>query len=332
MENAARTTATSNNTSSRRNIYQEVTQLVIDKMKEGNLVWNQGFRRVSAQNWVTKSTYSGINYLILNYVYGHEPCPYYATFKQIKRLHGTIKKGAKGKMIVYYSPYYIQEGHKAINQEKYHQLSTAEQDKWERKASLQYFYLFNMCDTEHCDGFDYDYWANPDLSKGDTSDKNPSTEATLITKFKKVLDAYTDMPIIKDHRNTNAYAPSTDTIKIVPVQRWENKHDFVATVFHELVHSSGHTSRCNRPNLMDNLSFGSKGYAQEELVAELGAAFLCHHIDILPKAIENTAAYLQSWIEVLEKDERLLFRAAAQAQKAVHWILKTDNSTKKSSI
>ena len=75
---------------------------------------------------------------------------------------------------------------------------------------------------------------------------------------------------------------------------------------------------------MENLKFGSKNYAVEELVAEIGAAFLCHHIGSLPKTIENTAAYLQSWIQVLENDERLIFKAAAQAQKAVNWVLKRD--------
>ena len=82
MEN---TTQTAPVKKAKRNIYKEVTQLIIDKMKEGNLVWNQGFRRVAAQNWVTKSSYSGINHLILNYVYGHEPCPYYITYKQTRR-------------------------------------------------------------------------------------------------------------------------------------------------------------------------------------------------------------------------------------------------------
>ena len=327
MENTASTAnkKTCVSRQARRNIHQEVTQLIIDKMKEGNLVWtclapgkNQGFRRVAAQNWVTKSTYSGINYLILNYLYGHESCPYYVTFKQVRRLGGTIKKGAKGKMIVFYSPYFTQDGQKALNQEKYNQLSTSEQSKWERKATLRHFYLFNMADTENCKDFDYDYWTSAELPQAEEV-----SEKSLISGFKSVLDAYTDKPVFEDHRNKNAYSPTEDVIKLVPVQRWDNKHDFVATAFHEIIHSSGHASRCNRPNLMENLAFGSKNYALEELCAEIGAAFLCHHIGILPKAIDNTAAYLQSWIQVLENDERLIFKAAAQAQKAVNWILKT---------
>lgn len=316
MEN---TTSTAPVKKAKRNIYKEVTQLIIDKMKEGHLVWNQGFQRVAAQNWVTKSTYSGINHLILNYVYGHEPCPFYATFKQIRKLGGNIKKGAKGKLIVYYSPFFIQEGKKSINEEQFNKLSHSEQGSWERKAAIRFFYVFNMMDSENCDGFDYTSYTSEKVSQ-----LEKPNEQDLLFKFKAVLDGYTDKPDFIDHRNKNAYSPSQDIIKLVPVQRWDNKHNFVATALHEIIHSTGHESRLHRPNLMENLNFGSKDYAFEELTAEIGAAFLCQHLGILPKAIENTAAYLQSWILVLENDERLLFRASAHAQKAVNWVLKKD--------
>ena len=86
------------------------------------------------------------------------------------------------------------------------------------------------------------------------------------------------------------------------------------------MHSTGHTSRLNRPFLVNPFPFGSPEYSKEEIIAELGAAFLCQYIGILPKQVKNTAAYLQAWITVLEKDDKLIFRAAAQAQKAVDFI------------
>ncbi len=323
MSNSTAVQQQDNNTSTHvkptyksKNIYAEVTQLIIDKMKEGHLVWNQGFQRVQAKNWMSKTTYSGINALILNYVYGYEPCPFYATFKQVQSMKGTIKKGVKGKMIVFYSPFYVQQGQKSINHNTYQNLSKDEQSKWIKKATLRHFYVFNMLDTENCGGFDYDFW------KGKTTEQTETPELKMMQNYQTVLDGYSDKPVMKDHRNKNAYAPIKDCVYLVSSNRWDNLHEYIGTACHELIHSTGHNTRLNRLNLMENIQFGSKGYALEELIAEIGAAFLCHHIGTLPKTIENTAAYLQSWIQILENDERLIFTASAQAQKAVNWILK----------
>jgi antirestriction protein ArdC len=90
---------------------------------------------------------------------------------------------------------------------------------------------------------------------------------------------------------------------------------YYATLFHELIHSTGHPCRLNRPTLTESAGFGSDPYCREELVAELGAAFLCGHTGI-ENTIQNSAAYLQNWLEALKNDRTLIVQAAAQAQKA----------------
>jgi antirestriction protein ArdC len=98
---------------------------------------------------------------------------------------------------------------------------------------------------------------------------------------------------------------------------------YYSTLFHELTHSTGHVSRLNRPTLVDLCPFGSTNYSKEELVAEMGAAFLCGHTGISNTTIDNSAAYIASWLTRLQQDVTLVVHAAAQAQKAVDFILNT---------
>ena len=102
---------------------------------------------------------------------------------------------------------------------------------------------------------------------------------------------------------------------------FNSAEEFYSTLFHELTHSTGHPLRLNRPTLTEFERFGDEKYSAEELVAEMGAAFLCGFAGIENKTFNNSAAYLRSWLEVLKKDSRLVLVAAGQAQKAVDLIL-----------
>jgi antirestriction protein ArdC len=108
-------------------------------------------------------------------------------------------------------------------------------------------------------------------------------------------------------------------------QEFKTGEDYYSVLFHELTHSTGHESRLNRKGVSgseDNWSaFGSNPYAKEELVAEMGAAFLCGEAGIVERTIDNSAAYIASWLERLKNDAKLVVHAAAQAQKAADWIL-----------
>ena len=138
----------------RRNIYQEITNAIIDKMKEGKLLWKQGFKQYPAQNWISKKAYTGINAVLLNFLHADEVCPFYCSINQINSLGGTVKKGAKGKMIVYFSPLYKKDG-QYIKKEQYQALSNAAKKEVNRFSTLKYFFVFNLLDTENCKGFDY---------------------------------------------------------------------------------------------------------------------------------------------------------------------------------
>ncbi|MDA2929985.1 zincin-like metallopeptidase domain-containing protein [Acidobacteria bacterium AH-259-O06] len=106
-----------------------------------------------------------------------------------------------------------------------------------------------------------------------------------------------------------------------PAEVFTGDAEFYSTIFHELTHSTGHPSRLNRLNTEKLAAFGSRDYSQEELVAEMGAAFLCGHCQIENKTIDNSAAYIQGWLRKLRNDKRMVIFAAAQAQKAADFIL-----------
>ena len=102
---------------------------------------------------------------------------------------------------------------------------------------------------------------------------------------------------------------------------FDNAEEYYSTLFHELTHSTGHPRRLNRSTLATFERFGDEKYSAEELVAEMGAAFLCGFTGIENKTIRNSAAYLRSWLDVLKQDSRLVLVAAGQAQKAADLIL-----------
>ena len=124
-----------------------------------------------------------------------------------------------------------------------------------------------------------------------------------------------------EHAGTQAYyRPLTDDVRLPEPTRFASSEEYYATLFHELVHSTGHSKRLDRKLDTDPKPFGSPDYGREELVAEMGAAFLCGHSGIKPAVIENQTAYINGWLRQLKEDKRLVIAAAGAAQKAADWI------------
>jgi len=116
------------------------------------------------------------------------------------------------------------------------------------------------------------------------------------------------------------YRPSNDTVGMPAKNAFNSAESYYATLFHELTHSTGHTSRVGRDGIEKLERFGSESYSREELVAELGSAMLCGVCGIAPAVLENSASYLKAWIDVLKSDSRLIVTAASAAQKAADYI------------
>jgi antirestriction protein ArdC len=152
-----------------------------------------------------------------------------------------------------------------------------------------------------------------------TEDKESSEQKK---KYLLRFVAQMPQPPILKHGMTHAYySPREDCVGLPPRERFERTEDYYSTVFHELVHSTGHEKRLKRSTLAEKSGFGSNPYCKEELIAEMGAAFLCGLAEIGERTIDNSAAYLNGWLDQLRQDKMLIVQAAAQAQKAADFIL-----------
>ena len=117
------------------------------------------------------------------------------------------------------------------------------------------------------------------------------------------------------------YSPQDDVIRVPSPSTFHSREDYYHSLYHEMIHASGHSSRLDREGVTQQARFGSERYSKEELTAELGAAFLSNEAGILDSVrFENSAAYLGSWVQKLENDPRMIVSAASQAQEASDFV------------
>jgi antirestriction protein ArdC len=278
------------------NVYQIITDRICKLVEEkGHLPWQKPWKRNEAFpcNIERPSTpYKGINFWIL--ISQDRKSPYWMTFNQAKKLGGHVKKGEKGTMIVFWK------------------VKEVEDDKSSKTVNvpfLRYYYVYN---TDQVDGIEHKI--PKDKTEERPLDFNPLDAAEMI------LD---EMPMprtmIEHGKNAAYYRPFNDKIGMPDKTDFVGVEEYYSTLFHELSHATGHESRCNRRDAF-GAGFGRENYSKEELVAEISASFLCHMVGI-EKTIDNSAAYLGSWLKRLKSDPKMLVLAASAAQKATDYIL-----------
>lgn len=273
-------------------VYEYVTEKIVEKMKKGVVPWQKGWTDTPPINYVTRKPYRGVNVLLLDR--GGE----YLTFNQVQQLGGKVKKGAKAQMVVFFKPYTKKV---TVKDDE-----TGEEIETEKTIPvLRYYYVFHLDDTEGIP------------SKIETFSHNAIEEA------ERVIKNYKDRPaVVHDDPSRACYYPVSDVVNVPELKYFKKTEDYYSTLFHELVHSTGHQKRLARfGNSPDEHMFGSESYSKEELVAELGAAILCGHVGIVERTIDNSAAYVDAWIKQLNDDKTLIVHAASRAQKAVDYIL-----------
>lgn len=139
-----------------------------------------------------------------------------------------------------------------------------------------------------------------------------------------VVEDYKTCPTIQFGSEGASYVHVKDYIKMPFRERFISQKQFYATLFHELVHSTGHESRLNRKEISESPDYETDEYALEELVAEIGAGYLCSFAGIESATIQQHAAYIKSWLQVFENDKKFIVHASSRAQKAVDYILNID--------
>jgi antirestriction protein ArdC len=268
------------------NVYEIVTERIMEKLESGVIPWRKPWVNANAVNWVTQKPYRGINTMLL------DPGEY-ATFKQIEEAGGKVKKGAKSQIVVFWK-----------------WLEKEEDGKIEQIPLLRYYRVFEI--NTQVEGLE-------SKREVETFEHDPIEEA------ENIFQGYINCPTYSYRPGRAYYVPSQDHINVPPMADFKNVDEFYCTMFHEMIHSTGHKSRLNRKGIETVAAFGSETYSKEELVAEMGAAMLCGMAGIDSSTIDNSASYIKSWLRALKDDSRLVIQAASQAQKSADYILGVEN-------
>lgn len=280
-------------------IYQTVTDSLVARLEEGTSPWRKrwttgGAGMIHAPRRATGEHYRGINVLLLWIAAetGGYQSDRWFTFNQAKALGACVRKGEKATPIIFY---------KTLDVERTNDAGDTEE---KRIPMLRQFYVFN---ADQIDGLPERYIPAP-IQPGDAPARNELAEAAL-------RSCGAD---IRESGDKAFYVPSHDYVNMPTFERFESAGGFLATLAHELCHWTGHKTRLDRAQLN---SFGSKDYAYEELIAEIGSAFVGARLGIVGEHIDNHAAYLASWLKALKNDKRMIFKAAAAAQLAADMVL-----------
>jgi len=270
--------------------YQVITDRILALLEQGTVPWRKPWDSVTGlpRNLFSQRPYKGINVWLLTAM-GYAS-PFWATFNQVKTAGGSVRKGERGMPVVFWKVYTKEDP------------VTGDEEK---RFVLRYFTVFNAAQL---DGV-----AVPAIVV-------TPARFTPIERCAQLVDAMPHRPAIIEGHQRAFYTPATDMLHMPSPACFHYPEAYYATLYHELVHAAGHPSRLNRKTLTDLCLFGSPTYAKEELVAEIGAAYLCGVCGIANVTLDNSAAYLQSWMQVLRHDPTLMVHAAAQAQKAADYL------------
>jgi antirestriction protein ArdC len=288
---------------SRVTVYEIITNRIIEELKKGTIPWKKPWKTSMPQNLVSKKEYRGINTLTLSMT--PFSSPYFATIKQVNQLGGKVKKGSKGMPVVFWKPQEVESDSMDTK------TSVDKSPMKHSRAIMRYYKVFN---TEQCEGLESKIPAEESITF------NP------IEECEKVVENYPGKPSIEHSGQRACYRPATDVIFMPLPESFESSAHYYGTLFHECIHSTGNEKRLGREGVKNLTIFNNHMYSKEELIAEIGSSFLCGKTGInVSSVFNNQIAYISSWLEALKNDKRMVIHAAAQAQKAVDYILNVND-------
>lgn len=287
-------------------IYTSITNRIVAMLEKGEMPWHCPWKKktgnISRPLRSNGIPYSGVNVLQLwlSAMDQGFSNPYWMTFNQIKELGGCVKKGSKGTQVVYASTF-----------EKNGEDSEGNEIT-QKIPFLKTYVVFNVEQTED---LPEKYVKKYGLDDSDEPSVNKDEMIAECEAFFKKVGSD-----LKHGGNQAYYSPALDYVQMPTFKMFESAEAYYATLSHEHIHWTRHKSRLDRD--YNQKRFGDEGYAMEELVAELGSAFLCADLGLNTMADDKHqhAAYIQSWIKVLKDDKRAIFTAASAASKAVDYL------------
>ena len=284
--------------------YQMVTDRICEMLESGIKPWAKPWNAVSDCAW---SGQTGRPYSILNQMLLADPEKKYKSieefiqdvrgewlsFGQIQSRGGKIRKGEHGRKVIFFKMVEEKDEDGELTGNKHPYLTTTT--------------VFHI---RQCEGISQKY----NLCEENDFVEQLDAEAVVADYVDRSKVA------VVNCGNRAYYSPSKDTVTIPEQKYFFTSEEYYSTLFHELVHSTGHQSRLNRVN--GNVHFGDESYSLEELVAEIGSASLMVTVGIETKdTIANSAAYIDNWLDALRKDKTMIVKAANRAEKAIKMIL-----------
>ena len=288
----------------RRDVYERITARIVADLERGVRPWVQpwqsGAGKVVRPLRFNGVPYAGINVLMLwsvAYECGYAS-PFWMTFKQALDLGGAVRKGEKGSLVVY--------ANRVTKTE-----TTDAGEEIERE--IPFMRGYTVFSTDQIDGLPEHYYA-----KQPPRFDNPVQRIDHAEAFFAATGAD-----IRQRGGRAFYRQDGDFVQVPPIEAFPDAEEFYSTLAHEMTHWSKTPQRLNRD--FGRKRWGDEGYAMEELVAELGAAFLCADLDLVPGAGAEVredahASYINSWLKVLKGDKRAIFTAASHAQRAADFL------------
>jgi antirestriction protein ArdC len=278
-----------------RDIYQAITDRFIEQLKKGTVPWQQPWTSC-VQNIISRKPYRGINVFTLGL--SDRTSPFWLTFKQALDLGGHVRKGEKSLPVIYYKILEKRDGTG--------NLMVREDGRPARVPFVRWANVFNLDQTEGIEA--------PQIEAAQNAGQPLEKAAAVVEKAKLCPIHHAGFAAV--------YSPKDDIIRLPAPTTFRSQQDYYQTLFHEMTHATGHEKRLNREGITQPVKFGSERYSKEELIAELGAAFLSNEAGILDQVqFDNSAAYLNSWIQKLENDPRMIVSAASHAQRSTDFVL-----------
>lgn len=284
----------------RKDVYTRVTDRIIADLEKGVRSWMKPWNAGHTAGKITRplrhngTPYQGINILML---WGEAldkgySAPIWMTYNQAQELGAHVRKGQQGSLVVYAN--------------KITRTETSEGGE-EVEKQIPFMKGYSVFNVEQIEGLPAHYYGKPE---------NPLPLAERLDHAERFIAS---TGAIIGHGGDKAYyAPARDIVQMPPFEAFKDRESYYATILHELTHWTSHKSRLDRS--FNAKRFGDNGYAREELVAELGAAFLSADLGITPEVREDHAAYLAHWLNALKEDSRAIFSAAAHAQRAADFL------------
>ena len=302
-----------NGAGSRATVYERVTERVTELLSQGVVPWQRPWNATVGppRNGVSGKFYRGLNVFLLSHA-GYES-PWWFSPKQVSDLGAHIMRGEKVSWVHFFKPWVP----KADPADEPLEVETDEVEISTRRRPILIIRAYRVVNLEQCAGPGIDSFR----------DKHPPVEGPVnndndpIAACDEIVSNMPQRPGIRYGGDKAFYRQWADTVHMPRRNTFTSSEAFYSVLFHELTHSTGHRDRLNRKTLTDGTPFGSPTYSREELVAEMGAAFLCATAGIDDPTIQNSASYLANWLRFLKSDSKALVIAGAQAQKASDFIL-----------